>query len=40
MQFQDQVRRLKALEEENDKLRKLLVGQILDHAILKDLAPR
>jgi putative transposase len=31
-------RRLKALEEENAKLKKLLAEQMLDNAVLKDLA--
>ena len=33
-------RRLKALEDENAKLKKLLAEQILDNAILKDVASR
>jgi putative transposase len=31
-------RRLKALEDENARLRKLLAEQMLDNAILKDVA--
>jgi putative transposase len=33
-------RRLKALEEENAKLKKLLAEQMLDNAVLKDLASK
>ena len=33
-------RRLKALEEENAKLKKLLAEQMLDNAILKDVASK
>lgn len=33
-------RKLKALEEENAKLKKLLVEQMLDNAMLKDVASR
>jgi putative transposase len=33
-------RRLKSLEEENAKLKKLLAEQILDNAILKDVAAK
>lgn len=33
-------RRLKALEEENAKLKKLLAEQMLDNAILKDVAAK
>ncbi len=33
-------RRLKALEDENAKLKKLLAEQMLDNAILKDVASR
>ena len=33
-------RRLKALEDENAKLKKLLAEQILDNAMLKDVASR
>lgn len=33
-------RKLKALEEENAKLKKLLAEQMLDNAILKDVAAR
>lgn len=33
-------RKLKALEEENTKLKKLLAEQMLDNAILKDVASR
>jgi putative transposase len=33
-------RRLKALEDENAKLKKLLADQMLDNAILKDVASR
>ncbi|TPI26629.1 transposase [Mesorhizobium sp. B3-2-1] len=33
-------RKLKALEEENVKLKKLLAEQMLDNAILKDVAAR
>ena len=33
-------RRLKALEEENGKLKKLLAEAMLDNAILKDVATR
>ena len=32
--------RLKALEEENNRLKKLLVEQMLDNAILKDVAAK
>ena len=31
-------RRLKALEEENDRLKKLLAEAMLDNAVLKDIA--
>lgn len=34
------VRRLKALEDENARLKKLLAEQILDNAILKDVAAK
>ena len=33
-------RRLKSLEEENVKLKKLLAEQMLDNAILKDVASK
>lgn len=33
-------RRLKALEDENAKLKKLLAEQMLDNAILKDISAR
>ena len=33
-------RRLKALEDENTKLKKLLAEQMLDNAMLKDVASR
>ncbi len=33
-------RRLKGLEEENAKLKKLLAEQMLDNAVLKDLASK
>ena len=33
-------RRLKALEEENAKLKRLLAEQMLDNAVLKDLASK
>jgi putative transposase len=33
-------RKLKALEDENAKLKKLLAEQILDNAILKDVVSR
>jgi len=33
-------RRLKALEDENAKLKKLLAEQMLDNAILKDVAAK
>ena len=33
-------RQLKALEEENAKLKKLLAEQMLDNAVLKDLASK
>ena len=33
-------RRLKALEEENARLKKLLAEQMLDNAILKDVASK
>ena len=33
-------RKLKALEEENAKLKKLLAEQLLDNAMLKDVASR
>ena len=33
-------RRLKALEDENAKLKKLLAEQVLDNAILKDVAAK
>ena len=33
-------RRLKALEDENAKLKKLLAEQVLDNAMLKDVASR
>lgn len=33
-------RKLKALEEENAKLKKLLAEQMLDNAILKDVAAK
>jgi putative transposase len=33
-------RRLKALEEENARLKKLLAEQMLDNAVLKDLASK
>ena len=33
-------RRLKALEDENAKLKKLLAEQLLDNAILKDVAAK
>ncbi|MCC1495179.1 transposase, partial [Cognatishimia sp. F0-27] len=33
-------RRLKALEDENAKLKKLLAEQMLDNAMLKDVASR
>jgi putative transposase len=33
-------RRLKALEDENAKLKKLLAEQLLDNAILKDIAAK
>jgi putative transposase len=33
-------RRLKALEDENAKLKKLLAEQMLDNAILKDIASK
>ena len=34
------VRKLKALEDENAKLKKLLAEQMLDNAMLKDVASR
>jgi putative transposase len=34
------VRRLKALEDENSKLKKLLAETMLDNAILKDIAAK
>lgn len=33
-------RRLRALEDENSKLKKLLAEAMLDNAILKDVTPR
>ena len=33
-------RRLKALEDENNRLKKLLAEQMLDNAILKDVAAK
>jgi putative transposase len=33
-------KRLKALEEENARLKRLLAESLLDHAALKDLLPR
>ncbi len=33
-------RRLKALEDENAKLKKLLAGQMLDNAMLRDVASK
>ena len=33
-------RRLKALEDENNRLKKLLAEQMLDNAILKDIAAK
>ena len=33
-------RRLKALEEENAKLKRLLAGAMLDNAMLKDVAAK
>ena len=33
-------RKLKALEEENAKLKKLLAEQMLDNAVLKDIASK
>lgn len=33
-------KRLKALEEENARLKRLLAGSLLDQAALKDLLPR
>jgi putative transposase len=35
-----EVRRLKALEDENTKLKKLLAGAMLDNAVLRDVAAR
>jgi putative transposase len=35
-----EARRLKALEDENAKLKKLLAEQMLDNAMLKDVASR
>ena len=35
-----EAKRLKALEDENAKLKKLLVGAMLDNAILKDVAAK
>ena len=36
----DEMRRLKALEDENAKLKKLLAETMLDNAILKDVASK
>lgn len=33
-------RRLKALEDENAKLKRLLADQMLDNAVLKDIASK
>jgi putative transposase len=35
-----EAKRLKALEDENAKLKKLLAEQMLDNAMLKDVASR
>ena len=35
-----EAKRLKALEDENAKLKKLLAEQLLDNAILKDVASK